>query len=130
MSQTLRFSDTLVSEHCFKCGIHFAMPQDFQNVKLRDRTSFYCPNGHGQHYVGKSDAEKLKEAQDQLARERSWRDQTEASNRALRGVATRRRNELERVKGGVCPVKGCNRTFVNLQRHLAGQHPEYVESHL
>ena len=44
-----------------KCGVHFAVPSLFQKERKRDHKMFYCPNGHGQYYSGKSDIEKLKD---------------------------------------------------------------------
>jgi hypothetical protein len=31
----------------------------------------------------------------------------------------------QRVANGVCPC--CHRSFVNLHRHMAGQHPDYTK---
>ncbi|WP_159103999.1 hypothetical protein [Rhodopseudomonas sp. B29] len=52
------------------------------------------------------------------------RDQREAAERraaAARGQVTKIKN---RVGHGVCPC--CNRTFANLARHMAGEHPGYT----
>jgi hypothetical protein len=38
----------------------------------------------------------------------------------VKGVKTRMAN---RIKHGVCPC--CNRTFLNLQRHMTTQHPSF-----
>jgi len=44
-----------------KCGVQFAVTQEFQLARERDHKYFYCPNGHGQKYTVKSDIEMLKE---------------------------------------------------------------------
>lgn len=52
-----------------------------------------------------------------------WQDEAEAVKRsaaAYKGAATRLKN---RAKAGVCPC--CNRTFQNLARHMASQHPDH-----
>jgi hypothetical protein len=71
--------------------------------------------------MGKSEATKAKEeAAEARRRERAVRDlleQEENSHRATRGHLTRVK---KRVQNGVCPK--CNRTFQNLQRHMASQH--------
>lgn len=117
------------SEVCCNCGIEFAMPLAFQNACRADsKKSFYCPNGHGQHYAT-SEADKLRRERDRLkqdaarlqdeireAREAGAAAQRQAS--AFKGVATRIRN---RVQNGVCPC--CNRTFLDLARHMASKHP-------
>lgn len=118
----------LVTEECYQCGVTFAMPEDFKRYRLADQETFYCPNGHGQCYAGKTDAQKLREAKQQLeraaTRERALRDQADASersNRALKGVITRTKN---RVANGVCPC--CHRTFPDLADHMKDQHPNYA----
>jgi hypothetical protein len=59
---------------------------------------------------------------EQKDREREAKEQAERRLSATRGVVTRIRN---RVANGVCPC--CNRTFADLHRHMASQHPEFVE---
>jgi len=65
-------------------------------------------------------------------REQEWREELrdnnvslEKSNRALRGVATRRKNQLNKVKKGVCPC--CDRFFENVYKHMKTKHPEHVQ---
>lgn len=117
----------LVVEECGVCAVLFAFPETLREKALADHSRrFFCPNGHNLAYLGKTEAEKLK---DQLDRERdrsarlaSQRDQVEASLRATRGVVTRMRN---RASAGLCPC--CNRTFQQLARHMAAKHPEFVD---
>lgn len=115
-------------ENCYRCGIPFGIPVQFQRDRRQDRESFWCPNGHKQAYIGETDAEKLEKARQQLERERTrtrqvadQRDAAERSNTALRGVVTRKTKQLTRVKNGVCPE--CNRTFQDLARHMTTKHP-------
>ena len=49
---------------CCKCGIAFSVPSEWDRQKRLKHDTFYCPNGHGQSYVGKTDAEKYKELAD------------------------------------------------------------------
>lgn len=121
-----------VLETCCTCGIAFALPEEYQEKKMENHTNFYCPNGHAQHYGGKTEAEKLK---DKLAaeesrhaqtradrdREQKLRRQAERSARAQRGQVTKIKNRIWR---GVCPC--CNRTFVDLQKHMMSKHPEFI----
>ena len=123
----------LVVEVCCSCGVSFAMPEMLRTKALADHGRwFYCPNGHNQHFTGKTEAQQLSE---RLERERvraarlaAERDQAEAARRAEKGRATRFKNERDRertrVSHGVCPC--CNRTFKNLQRHMSGQHPDFA----
>lgn len=114
------------TEQCCSCGMSFAMTTDFRRRRLDDRKAFYCPAGHGQHYSGKTEAQKLKE---QL--ERKERD-LEAANAMVLAAESERANIAKahnkmrtRVMNGVCPC--CNRTFQNLMSHMKTEHPEFKE---
>ena len=124
---TVSHTITLDTTECYQCGIIFGAPEDWFNNRKRKKDTFYCPNGHGQHFVGKTHEEQLRELRDEAARERSRRDQAEADARTQRGLATRYRNERNRIKtrvaGGVCPC--CNRTFKQLARHMKSKHPGF-----
>ena len=53
---------------CYKCGTDFLVTNEFNSNRLKDKESFYCPNGHSQAYI-KSTAEKLQEKLDQSYKE-------------------------------------------------------------
>lgn len=129
---------TFEREDCCNCGMTFFVPADFRAHRKNDAKLFYCPNGHGQHY-SKSEADRLRaqlataEKDKQRAiKEKQWAEESARQNResrlaterkltAAKGQQTRLRN---RIKNGVCPC--CTRTFSNLQRHIATQHPEFT----
>jgi hypothetical protein len=54
----------VVEENCCKCKITFWLTKQHQEFLKSNKDSFYCPNGHSLHYLGKSDAQKLKDAED------------------------------------------------------------------
>jgi hypothetical protein len=120
---------TLHVTDCPTCGVVYAIPDGLyrRGQRYKENVAIYCPNGHTWHYLGKTHAEELDELRDQVARQRSLRDQAEASERAQRAAATRARNERDRLKvraaAGVCPC--CNRTFKQLARHMETKHPDY-----
>jgi len=120
---------------CPNCGLVFGISVEFELNRREDHRSFYCPNGHPQGFYGPSTIEEERDAARQLAereaRRRRWaeedaeyqRKQAEHARRsaaAYKGWATRVRN---RIKNGVCPC--CNRSFSNVRRHMATQHPDY-----
>lgn len=121
-----KFADNVwfETETCCKCGMAFAMPIDFQARRRDDKDTFYCPAGHGQHYTGKTEEQKLRDALAQrdaaLARERgrsqSLKDQRDHITKAHRKMRAR-------VMNGVCPC--CNRSFANLREHMATQHADF-----
>lgn len=117
------------------CSITYAIPERLRADAERaggGKISWYCPNGHSVIYKGASEEDKLRERlereRQRAARLAAERDQIKASERAQRAAATRARNqrdkERKRVGNGVCPC--CNRTFTNLQRHMASKHPNHA----
>ena len=140
---TISVDVTLVTEQCCECGVLFALPQELkeQLLRLTTKGSFYCPNGHGQHYTGESAEAKIK----RLERERDAAKQAaeaeaESARYAWRQadmeVFERKRVEREKRKlerraaAAVCPVKDCKRTIQQMDRHLRTKHPEWVQEHL
>lgn len=131
----------LVTEECFQCHVLFAFPQELRTQLLEKRgpngRQFYCPNGHEQHYIGKSEADLLRERlqASESERERAARraDRLSAEvdqERAARAYADRRRAAYQgrvtkltkRAHAGVCAF--CNRSFVNVQRHMSTKHSD------
>ncbi len=121
----------ITTESCYLCGVIFGMEAEYLQHRLNDKKSFYCPNGHSQAYIGKTEAEKLREELEaekkrtELANRRASNATERAQNldrrlSAAKGQQTKLKN---RIANGVCPC--CQRSFVNLQRHIAGQHPDF-----
>ena len=48
-------------EDCPNCHIIFFVPAAFQAARIKDKQTFYCPNGHRPNYIGKTEEEKLRE---------------------------------------------------------------------
>lgn len=124
----------LVAVECSQCGLAFGLTVQYKQHRRDDHGTFYCPNGHTQYFPGKSDAEKERERADRLARQVERKDReianldedvrsARASLRATKGQLTKTK---KRAANGVCPC--CNRSFANVQRHVKGQHPEFVEA--
>lgn len=95
--------------------------------------SFHCPYCQGSMSYGESALDRERKAREAAERDANLqriradtaarlRVAAEHSTRATKGHLTRLK---KRVAAGVCPC--CNRTFKDLSRHMAGQHPEYVE---
>ncbi len=124
---------SLVRCTCIHCFATFGLNSEHDRMRREDHKEFWCPVC-GKEMVfraGNSDADRLRR---ELAAERAQLDQIKAdrdyqrrartkaekSLTATRGVVTRIKN---RVAAGVCPC--CTRHFTNLERHMAGQHPEF-----
>jgi hypothetical protein len=135
MGSTIDIVTTFYVTNCpaAGCGITFAVEDVYDARRRVDGKSFYCPNGHTMSYH-ESEADRLRKQLETAQRRQAaaegtvthLRDQLEMSERsarALRGVNTRMR---KRIADGVCPC--CQRTFANLARHMAGQHPDYAST--
>ena len=123
MSKTYTETVMLQEVTCKSCGITHAIPVRLIEGLLQTGGYYFCPNGH-QWGWGESEAARLKK---QLVQEQEQskqvktellrtQDQLEASIRELR-------RHKKRIANGVCPC--CHRSFVQLQRHIKTQHPEY-----
>lgn len=105
----------MVMECCYSCGVLFAFPADMKLVLLDTHHTFYCPNGHQQQYLAKSEAETLREA---LERQKGM-TQIEL---AMRLESEKEQAKLrKRIGNGVCPC--CSRSFQNLRSHMRTKHP-------
>lgn len=130
-----------------RCGEQNWMTQELQRLLRRTNQTFHCVHGHESYYpVGKTEAQKLQDQLDAERRERQRVEQRIAQKddeiRDWRATADDQRAKAEherhrangykghatriakRAKAGVCPC--CNRTFVQLARHMATQHPQFT----
>lgn len=128
-----------VPEGCASCGVAFAMESTHLQQRRDDGQPFFCPNGH-QLSFRETKARRLEK---ELAEERRRREAAELQRNAARELlanadAERDRAQLtvrqttgklraikKRIKNGVCPC--CQRSFVDLQRHMTTQHPSFAE---
>lgn len=46
---------------CAHCGMPFAMSRDKKERLRKCHNTFYCPDGHAQSFVGKTEEERLRE---------------------------------------------------------------------
>jgi hypothetical protein len=105
----------------------FAVPKWWEIERRRDHSWWYCPNGHSQHFLGKSDVEQERERANRAEAERDdARRRAEAETRrsvALKGVVTRTK---KRIAAGKCPC--CREQFANLKAHITTEHPGYADA--
>jgi hypothetical protein len=119
---------------CPVCGVVYGLSEEFRQ-RAQDagerKWGWYCTNGHSLAYPGKSAddlererlADELARTKTSLLNERDIRETVERSRAAIKGELTKTK---KRVAKGVCPC--CNRHFANVQRHMEGQHPDYIDS--
>ena len=105
------------TEMCCNCGVPFGMERGYRRTKLNEKTIYYCPNGHGQHYIGKRIEEELADTQARLRDVRAERDRLSEDNMNL---AKKNRTFRLKAKAGMCAF--CHRSFQNVKRHMDTQH--------
>jgi hypothetical protein len=117
---------TLTEVVCCKCGIHFAMDTNFyQNCMDDDNKTFYCPNGHPQHFTV-NEIDKLKKENKALNDSLYFKDQELQKVKVEKANAKRRLTITQkRIANGICPC--CNRSFQNVARHMTSKHPDFKE---
>ncbi len=124
------YTGELVAVTCW-CGIRVGIPRELRAEQLRchdegSHLAVWCPLGHEFIPGGESRADKLKRQLDaQEAQKRHLADQLEAAERSARAYKGHTTRLRKRAAAGVCPC--CTRTFQNLQRHMANQHPDFAE---
>lgn len=58
-AKKLEFPTILVEDTCVNCGVRFAIPEYYRDMRKRDHKNYHCPNGHQQHYTGKTDLDTI-----------------------------------------------------------------------
>lgn len=117
---------------CPTCGAEHMISQTLFKTAQKHRGpnghSVYCPNGHCWHYLGESEADKMRRERDVLKQQmaRVEDEKREAEQRAAKAEAATRRLK-KRAAAGTCPC--CKRTVGALARHMATRHPEFVKEH-
>jgi|SRR5580765_29515 hypothetical protein len=111
------------------CGISFAVPQWWKKGKQKTHSRFFCPNGHGQSFVGETDEEKFRRERD-IARQQLARVEQEAADaRKNWDKAERETKRLKkRAAMGTCPC--CNRSVSQMERHMKTKHPEFIAAQI
>lgn len=117
---------------CCLCHTGFAVEQGLYTARKNDRRSFWCPNGHEQHFTGRTaeqeEIARLKRERDAAQAEalrqknaREWAEsRAKGANIAAGKAKAAQRRLVHRVECGVCPH--CQRTFKQLAAHMKAKH--------
>lgn len=129
---TMTYTGELTVVMCW-CGMTYAVPSGLRAYQRRCHDNgervpdIYCPLGHACVPAGKGAAQLEREKREQLERRLANRDEDlraeRASHAATKGQLTKARKRADR---GVCAH--CNRSFVNVARHVATCHPDQLET--
>lgn len=113
----------LEHETCW-CGIPFMLPKDLRYQARNRNHTIYCPLGHTITWKENEEV-RLRRERDNLKQQqaRLEDEKRDAIARAEKAEAATKRLQ-KRTAAGVCPC--CNRTFLNMQRHMKSKHPNVV----
>lgn len=127
MGMTLHAYVEYTHTSCLTCGVTIPIEKSHKEALVRSQVNYFCINGHSQHFIAETEESKLKK---QLAAEKIKRETAEREAQYQKEQREREAKKFERhkkrVANGVCPC--CNRTFVNLMRHMKTKHPDHVKS--
>jgi hypothetical protein len=125
---------------CPSCFVVFAMPKALEAARRDDAGKFYCPNGHSMSFHEsaldreRKRAQALEREKARLEEDRSWyqerlreeRKEHKTTTARLNGTKGALKKAQKRAAASLCPVDGCKRKFVQMERHLAAKHPDYA----
>lgn len=122
------------------CGARQAMSREAESIYRQNHATFHCVHGHPRHWpAGETEEDRIRRERDRLKQEiarleewsKMWeatandqRQRAEHERRRANGYKGRATRITKRAKAGVCPC--CNRTFVNMARHMATKHPTFT----
>lgn len=123
----------LDDKYCPTCFVHYAAPKAMFEKKNETGERWFCPNGHHIIYTqsalqkAQAEADKLRQERDQLKQNEAWwSDRLDRERKDHKAAKAQLKKVQTRVCNGVCPC--CNRSFANLQRHMAGKHPDFEKA--
>ena len=117
-----------VINQCGTCAVWHTIPEIVYNCYRAEGGFWHCPNGHQRGFRKGEDEikqEEIRRERDRLKQDAA-RLETEAQEQRLRAEAAEKQviQIKRRAAAGVCPC--CNRTFLNVQRHMKSKHPNVV----
>ena len=120
---------TLEVKHCPSCHMAYAAPKEFFARLLelhnegRKEGSWTCPVGHGIHYSGEPEIDKVRRERDRLKQETARLLEEKGAEIGARRIAEKEiARQAKRSAAGVCSC--CHRTFRQLAQHMRLKHPE------
>lgn len=126
---------TLTHISCSECGAAFGVEASFERARREDHSTFYCPNGHRQHFPHQTEKERrIAELEREAKSLKSSRDFWSEQSRSARQDAEHERRRVNGYRGVVARTKRriavgrcvcCSRQFKDLERHMKSQHPKF-----
>jgi hypothetical protein len=113
---------------CGTCGVWHAFPQTIYDHCMREGGFWSCPNGHQRGWkegAEKQEIDQLRRERDRLKQDAArLSDEIDEQKQKIVAAENKVLQIKKRAAAGVCPC--CNRTFVNVQRHMKTKHANVV----
>jgi hypothetical protein len=117
-----------VVRQCATCAVWHTVPEVTYEAYSREGGFWSCPNGHQRGFRKGSDEierEETRRERDRLKQDAARLNGELAAERKRADEAERKTVQIRRrAAAGVCPC--CNRTFLNVQRHMKTKHANVV----
>ena len=102
----------------------YAVPAFLKQKRREDGQEFFCPNGHGGVFAVSEVQRLTRELETERRRTAEAVERESRERRARLKAEQDFKRHRRRITNGVCPC--CNRSFVNLARHMKTKHPAAV----
>lgn len=113
---------------CGSCGVYHTVPTIVFDSHFNEGGFHSCPNGHQRGWSKgqeEKDREAIRRERDRLKQDAARLNDDLAAQRKLTDEAEKKLTRAKRrADAGVCQC--CNRTFLNMQRHMKSKHPNVV----
>ncbi len=83
---------------CFSCGVSFWITENHDKDLIKTKQTFYCPGGHAQTYVGKSDKAKLEDALEEIKNCNNKHNESEEKIKGLKNSISVYKGHISRLK--------------------------------
>jgi len=117
-----------VIRQCGTCAVWHTVPEIVYDAFSREGGYWSCPNGHQRGFAKGSDEigrENTRRERDRLKQDAARLNDELTAERKRAEEAERKIVQVRRrAAAGVCPC--CNRTFLNMQRHMKSKHPNVI----
>lgn len=123
MGACLNYAVSLESLTCPNCGCEFAAPDHLVDMKRKNKSDIFCPNGHAHGWYGPNATER--ELIDTKARLAQVERDAAFKADQIRTLERKAKKQTRRIHAGVCPH--CNRTFAQLAAHMQSKHADKLE---
>lgn len=128
MTTVLLNGERHVVNQCGTCAVWHTIPEIVYESYRAEGGFWHCPNGHSRGFRKGTDEierEKVRQERDRLKQDAARMASEIAAERQRAEAAEKKLLQTKRrANAGVCQC--CNRTFLNVQRHMKSKHPNVV----